>query len=400
MSRPIIQPCLAVAGLALGLALLSPAPAAAQDRGGAPSATSGTDYTDPANWLCRPGRADACAVDLTTSAIASDGSVTVEDFRPDPNPSVDCFYVYPTVSTDPTANSDLEADAAERSVIRSQFARFRAVCRTFAPLYRQVTLTALRAGAAGDPMDVDRDMPYRDVRAAWRDYLARDNDGRGVILVGHSQGSGVLSRLIREEIEGKPAQERVVSAMLLGTNVAVPVGEDVGGAFERMPLCRSAGQTGCVISYVSFLADEPPPAGTFFGRVDAEGQVAACTNPASLDGSGGELRSYFVTESTFSSAEEPGPWVEGREITTPFVQLPDLVTAECVSDERGSYLAVTVHADPSDPRTDEIGGRVMAGGEPQLQWGLHLIDVPLAMGNLLRIAREQARSHLAGRGGR
>ena len=46
----------------------------------------------------------------------------------------------------------------------------------------------------------------RDVEAAWDDYLARDNKGRGVVLIGHSQGSGILKQLIAREIEGQPAQ--------------------------------------------------------------------------------------------------------------------------------------------------------------------------------------------------
>ncbi len=35
------------------------------------------DYTDGKSWLCRPGRkGDACDVDLTTTVIAADGTMT------------------------------------------------------------------------------------------------------------------------------------------------------------------------------------------------------------------------------------------------------------------------------------------------------------------------------------
>jgi hypothetical protein len=82
--------------------------------------------------------------------------------------------------------------------------------------------------------------------------VAHDNKGRGVVLVGHSQGSGILTQLIRREIDGKPIQSRIVSALLLGTSLPVPSGKDGGGAFQHLPLCRSAQQTGCVITYASF----------------------------------------------------------------------------------------------------------------------------------------------------
>jgi len=68
------------------------------------------------------------------------------------------------------------------------------------------------------------------------------------------------------------------------------------------------------------------------------------------------------------------------------------LSAECVSDDRGSYLEVTVHGNPADSRTDVISGDVMINGEVNAGWGLHLIDVNLAMGDLVTIAGQQAKS--------
>ena len=132
-------------------------PAAAQNAGGATTATAGAmtaapnNYADPATWLCRPERLGACGVDLTTTVVAADGKMTREAYRAASNPKIDCFYVYPTVSHDLTPNSDMTAGPEELGVVQAQFARFGAKCRLFAPLYRQVTLTALRAGMTGQP---------------------------------------------------------------------------------------------------------------------------------------------------------------------------------------------------------------------------------------------------------
>ncbi len=95
---------------------------------------------------------------------------------------------------------------------------------------------------------------YQDVRAAWRYYLAHDNGNRGIVLIGHSQGTVILTELIRREIEGTPVQSRIVSAFLIGGpgGILVPRGKDVGGTFAHMPLCRAATQTGCVVAYSSF----------------------------------------------------------------------------------------------------------------------------------------------------
>jgi hypothetical protein len=174
--------------------------------------------------------------------------------------------------------------------------------------------------------------------------------------------------------------------MLIGSNVAVPEGKDVGGAFQQMPLCRAATQTGCVITYVSFRANVPPPANSRFGRVTGEHMMAGCTNPAALGGGSGELHAYLTTRGGIVDAG------------TPFVRVPGMLTSECVSDKNGSYLAVSVHGDPAGPRASDIPGDVVVGGNVLTDWGLHLIDMQEAMGNLIEIARQESKAYLASTG--
>jgi hypothetical protein len=352
------------------------------------------DYSKPESWLCRPGQHDACDVDLTTTVIAPDGKLTRENWTADPKASIDCFYVYPTVSTDPTPNSDMIADDAERNVIRQQFARFASRCRPYAPMYRQITLAGLRAILTGSGT-LDHGVQYDDVRDAWNYYLEHDNRGRGVVLISHSQGSFIFLRLIREEIDGKPMQARLVSAILLGTTMEVPRGKDQGGAFQHIPLCHSGSQTGCVITYASFRSTVPPPANTLFGKVTDAGMTAACTNPAALGGGSGELHSYLSTDGrTIAGKYPPKPWVSGgKTIDTPWVSVPGMLTAQCASNENASgYLEVTVHPDGSGVRAEDITGDLRGPNGVQANWGLHLIDVNLSMGNLLDIVGQQAKA--------
>jgi hypothetical protein len=357
----------------------------------APAAVD-VDYNDDSNWLCRPGGEDACDVDLTTTVVSSSGKTRVEKFKGNRKAQIDCFYVYPTVSLDTTPNSDMNAGDEERNVVLSQFARFASQCRTFAPLYRQITLTALRANLSGKPLAADRNLGYNDVLNAWRHYLANDNEGRGFVLIGHSQGAGVLTQLIQNEIDGKPIQQQLISAILMGTNLAVPKGADVGGAFKHIPLCKSDMQLGCAIAYASFRATAPPPAKTLFGRVPGVGMQAACTNPAALGG-GKSLLYPYLSNRARGEGETPR-WLPDKDIDTPFVSTPDLLTGECVNNEHGSYLEITVHSNPFDPRTDDIGGDVITNGKVQANWGLHLIDANLVMGNLIDVVSAQSRAYL------
>ena len=361
--------------------------------------TPRNDYSDKAAWLCWPGQTDFCAGDNTATVILADGTMTREAFTPAADPKIDCFYVYPTVSVDPGVISDMTPNAEERRVVEQQLSRFGAKCRIFAPLYRQFTLTSLRAAVAGGANAGPRPTtPYDDVKDAWDYYLEHENNGRGVVLIGHSQGSGMLTELIAKEIDGKPVQAKLISALLLGTNLPVEKGKDTG-TFKSIPLCRAADQTGCALAYASFRADVPPPAVSRFGRPrDPNSPMeAACVNPANLSGDEGELHAYLSSGAMIAaSAAAPAPWVkDGPKVETPFVSVPGLLSARCVSKDGFNYLAVTVHGDPTDPRTDDIVGDVVANGAVMKDWGLHLIDVNLAMGNLVDLVETQGEAWLA-----
>jgi len=365
----------------------------------APAAVTPNDYTDDKTWLCRPGRkGDACDIDLTTTVVAADGTMTRETWAADPRAPVDCFYVYPTISTDPTDNSDMNADPAELNVIAQQFARFASKCRPFAPLYRQLTLAGLRKQLAGPRFAFDKGVQYDDVRDAWRSYLQRDNQGRGVVLISHSQGSFILTSLLRDEIEGKPVQKQLVSALILGATLDVPTGKDVGGALKVISLCRKTGQIGCVVNYSAFRSDVPPPANTRFGKAAASGLSGSCTNPVTLGEGSAPLRAYLATAGrTITGTTATKPWVTDKTVDTPFVSVPGLLTAKCATNEHATYLEITVHGDPADSRVDDIVGDLGMRAKPLADWGLHLVDVNLAMGNLLDLVGQQTKAYLARR---
>ena len=384
MSKTMLAAMGLTAGLLLGSAACAQAPAAATPN----------DYARTDNWLCLPGRADACAADQTTTIVAADGQTRAEAFRPAADAPVDCFYVYPTVSTDPGDNSDMTIDAAERSVVGQQLARFGAQCRIYAPMYRQITLAALRkvmmGGRGGDGA-----LAYGDVRDAWNHYLTHENKGRGVVLIGHSQGSRMLLELLKEEIDGKPVQKQMVSAMTLGMNTPV----DAAGNYGTIPLCATASQTGCLVSYVSFRASSPPPASSRFGKTENDLR-SGCVSPAALLAGKAStepvlLNAYFSAGAMGDSAARPKPWAKDVTVATPFVAAPGLVSARCVSEGLFTYLSVEVNGDPADPRVDDITGDIMVIGRPLKDWGLHLIDVNLAMGDLVALVGEQAKAYAA-----
>jgi Protein of unknown function (DUF3089) len=352
----------------------------------APSAFAAKDTTV---WLCKPGLADnPCKPGFATTTISPDGSVgPVENVKRDRRPKIDCFYVYPTVSDDQTRNSDLSIDPEERSIALYQAARYNLHCRVFAPVYRQVTLAAL---FSGQPLTTEERLTaYGDVVAAWKTYLSKYNRGRGVVLIGHSQGTFVLRQLIRDHVDPrKGARKRLVSAILLGGNVLVRHGSTTGGDFRHLAACESQKDTGCVIAFSTF--NGPVPADARFGRATttldltpATGLAVLCTNPAALAGGTATLRSVYPSE----------PFAPGTTIglATEVVGVPrPAVTTPWIESE--AYLGACSSADNANVlQISPVGGAPTLRAVPDAGWGLHLADANIALGNLTNVVARQAK---------
>jgi hypothetical protein len=346
-----------------------------------PSTASGAT-----KWLCKPGTSpNPCTSSLTATVITAGGAKRSERAAIDTNAAkYDCFYVYPTVSSQPTDNANLNVDPEQTAIAQYQASRFSETCRMYAPVYRQLTLAAI--GKPREPGGATEQTAYTDVQNAWREYLRKHNKGRGVVLIGHSQGSFMLRELIKREIDDKPAvRKRLISALLIGGNVEVKRGSDRGGDFDHVPLCHNNRQRGCVIAYSMY--DTTPPADANFAVASSPNRQIACTNPAALDGGTGTLDAYSRTAPfpgtlgiAVNSSMDP---VKG--VSTPWVAFPGRSVAQCKTQGKLTWLQVTPR--PNDPRP-VFHARIGAG------WGLHLGDMNLALGQLTELVGFQGAFYL------
>jgi Protein of unknown function (DUF3089) len=337
-------------------------------------------------WLCKPGRHDACDVSLDTTRFSPQGKrLGVDRIKRPRHPKFDCFYVYPTVSDQKTPTANFDIDPELNSIALYQAARYTSECRMFAPVYRQVTLLGILGVAP--PTAADRERAYTDVRSAWRDYLRNHNHGRGVVLISHSQGTFVLRRLVREQIDPKPkVRKRLISAVLLGGNVLVKQGKDSGGDFKKIPACRSRTQTGCVIAFSTF--NDVPPADAFFGRTATAGQEVLCTNPAALGGGWAKLtaiqpRAPFAPGTTIAGAVG-ALGVPAPKTSTAWRAFPGSYRGRCSSAGGADVLSIR-----------SLGGAPVFRPSPTPGWGLHLIDANIALGQLVGVVRSQGAAWLA-----
>jgi Protein of unknown function (DUF3089) len=333
-------------------------------------------------WLCRPGHSpDPCAQPRTaTSVTASDAQSSFSTTSTAQAKKFDCFYVYPTVSKEPSLNADLSIQSEETAIAQGQASQFSTVCKVWAPMYRQATQAALSDGEAFSPQVIAT--AYSSLLAAWKDYLKHDNHGRPVIFIGHSQGAAMLIKLLRTQVDpSQKLRKRLVSAIILGGNVQVPTGRDVGGSFRHIPTCASPSETGCVIAYSSFPSEPGSDAvvgrpgqgvSVQSGQTAKAGQQVACVNPVTFSSSVGDLEPMYPTVVH-----------EVRGVTTPWITFPDLYSAQCMQNGGASWLQVDrLVAPPRDLRPAVTNEGPM--------WGYHLDDMNLALGNLvLDVAYEE-----------
>ena len=177
------------------------------------SSIKAPDYRQLKNWAASPHKPSPS--DLVPSFLSE------EDF----NKTADVFFIHPTTylcqrhgrcsimldrtemnrmraqANDEPWNSDTDDTAlnafTDRGTIRMQASVFNRCARVFAPRYRQAHVKTFFLKPS-DAVQAAFDMAYSDIRNAFSYYLEHENNGRPMIIAGHSQGSFHGLRLLRE----------------------------------------------------------------------------------------------------------------------------------------------------------------------------------------------------------
>jgi hypothetical protein len=314
---------------------------------------------------------DPCQQSTATTVTTATGSTSISSPKPTASTKFACFYVYGTVSQEKSVNADLRRGMAEIDSALVQASPFSPVCKTYSPIYRQVTLADLATHPDLNFGPAEIVTAYDSIKAGFEDFLTHELDGRPFVVIGDSQGAAMLDMLLARLVDDVPAlRSRLVTAIILGGNVEVPTGQLVGGTFKHIPACSRLGETGCVIAYSSFPST--PPADSLFGRpgqgvslqsgqTATQGLQVVCVNPAALSGGSATLSPLFPTLGT---------------ISTPWVSYPGLYTARCEQSDGASWLNVSKATGPADhrPTVTEQDGPA---------YGYHIWDFGLAQENLI-----------------
>lgn len=194
------------------------------------------DYSRPESWAALPTRLDSADAVPRGSGLHDAQAMA----------RADVFFLHLTTRIVPQGwNADIGNALVNRFTdeysIRNQASVFNAAARVYAPRYRQAVLYSFFDSTANSQQALE--VAYTDVRAAFSYYLQHYNQGRPIIIAGHSQGTYHAQRLLREFFDADPIlRKRLVAAYLVGLKVGP-------SAFRTLRPCRDSLQTGCYVSW-------------------------------------------------------------------------------------------------------------------------------------------------------
>jgi len=268
------------------------------------------------------------------------------------------FFVHPT-SFFGKANwnqtlSDAEANwIVDERVLRHQASVFNSCCQIYAPRYRQATFYSFIEN--GSNAEQALGVAYRDVAAAFDNFLKRIPADQGFILAGHSQGTRHSTQLLREVIANSELRMRLIAAYLIGFSITAA---DLGG----VPICNSADATGCAVGWNSIEGN---------GRgIFASIENLLCVNPLSWKTD----NAYAAHESNQGAIGYAayGPAKEGEDVAAMIVE-PEAADAHC----RNGQLFIP------DLRTDAFPQRMQGNS-------MHVYDYSLFHMSIRNNAIERA----------
>lgn len=395
MTRPENQRVLPFSQALFWLGFLTASTGAAQ-----PTAAGGL-YDDADKWLCRPGLPDnPCTATLTVTNFLPDGTQQRTELpATDDRKEADCFFAYATVDPgllSPPRNLDfpLIDRAAITELMYGQARPFRDLCNIYSPVYRQASLNTYEADE--ETRQARLDYAYRDLSEAFDYMLAHSDPARPIILLSHSQGSHHTIRLLKDRFEKEPAlRKRLVVAILAGPlgGYWVPRGETKGGALADIPLCTSAEETGCALTFNTFLASNPP--NESYGSVtrllpDGDNDVGC--NPGFYNHDKVRLRgATFVSKSPSPLSVALFDFSRLR-VDTDYARFANFYTGECKLADNGlTYLSVNVEPSAEDRRRNPVlfDGLVLSDAST----GLHAIDYAFVSGDLVADVETKLKKH-------
>lgn len=338
-----------------------------------PAASAG-DYSRDELWIARPGKTgedptlwmprlpqeEIAHDDLDKAAKTAAPRVATEAARGD----AAIFFIHPTSYLKRehwnAPLNDEESNWRATLFVRGMASSMAGAGELWVPRYRQAAMGAFLTDDV-DTANRALNAAYRDVLAAFDQFLIEAGPDRPIILAGHSQGSLHLARLMRERIAGRPIARRIAAAYVVGW----PISEERDLPLMGLPACEDADSSNCILAWQSFAEPaEPEMVLTVFdATIGFDGQPRAgtrmlCVNPIS------GLRNGSAPQSAnLGTVKADSDFADGT-------LYPGAVGARCDDADAGGRGLLLIGEGP------DLGGYLLPGNN------YHVFDYPLFWPNV------------------
>ena len=185
------------------------------------------------------------------------------------NPKIDVFFIHPTLYLKGNRwNADIHNKKLNKeignSAIKNQASVFLGIANIYAPYYRQMHIQSYYELENGLQAF---EVAYSDVKNAFMYYWKNDNNGNKFIIAGHSQGTNLSERLLKEVIL---KNDNIKNLLLISYLPGMPIVQ----FHEDLPPCSSPNQLDCFLSWRT-LAEGHLPSGW------VSSDSISCVNPIS-----------------------------------------------------------------------------------------------------------------------
>ncbi len=332
-------------------------------------AAQGGDYASAAMWIARPGMAGADPT-LWTPRLPTDG-IEADDLTAEEKADAQrwraeaargdaaIFFIHPT-SYLKRDNWNAPLDDAEANwraglFVRGMASTLAGAGDLWVPRYRQAAMGAFLTEDV-DTANRALNAAYRDVAAAFDQFLIEAGPDRPIILAGHSQGSLHLARLLRERVAGRPLARRIAAAYAVGW----PISEERDLPLMGLPACETAASSNCILAWQSFAEPADPAmvltvydATIGFDGGNRAGTRMLCVNPISGVRNGSAPRS-----ANLGTVRADSDFADGT-------LYPGAVGARCDDAASGGRGLLLIGEGP------DLGGYLLPGNN------YHVFDYPL-----------------------
>lgn len=189
-------------------------------------------YTEESAWIALPWRKDA--PDTVPAGCTSPDQQLMA--------KADVFFIHPTMyfkgSKWNASLSNKRVNKKSERTVMYQASVFNSVGRVFVPRYRQAILSAFFHKKGKKAID----LAYNDIRKAFEHYMKNWNEGRPIIIAGHSQGALHAFNLLADYFDGKELQEKLIVAYPIG----IPFDKDL---IKSIPISKDSAAIGVYVTW-------------------------------------------------------------------------------------------------------------------------------------------------------